>query len=167
MSEIDIDAFITELERLGVKLSTIRLADGTYRVNRWRTLDASAHAAQIEKLWASHIGDNKRVSDFSPIVCWREPPHPTVVIHKARNDFAVLSTAQDSRFAAHCCSIMESERPAPRVITNAGRLPSGWARRTGVSYPASRHAGRSVRPAARVTQVQCVRRGGSLVRTPF
>jgi hypothetical protein len=59
MSEFDIDAFITELERLGVKLSTIRLADGTYRVNRWRTLDASAHAAQIEKLWATHIGDNK------------------------------------------------------------------------------------------------------------
>jgi hypothetical protein len=59
MSEFDIDAFITELERLGVKLTTIRLPDGTYRVNRWRMPGASAHAEQIERLWATHIGDNK------------------------------------------------------------------------------------------------------------
>jgi hypothetical protein len=59
MPELDIDAFITELERLGVKLTTIRLPDGTYRVNRWRMLEASAHAEQIERLWATHIGDNK------------------------------------------------------------------------------------------------------------
>jgi hypothetical protein len=58
MSEFDFDAFIAELERLGVKLTTIRLADGTYRVNRWRMPGASAHAAQIEKLWATHVGDN-------------------------------------------------------------------------------------------------------------
>ena len=59
MSEFEFDAFIAELERLGVKLTTIRLADGTYRVNRWRMPGASAHAAQIERLWATHVGDNK------------------------------------------------------------------------------------------------------------
>jgi hypothetical protein len=59
MSEFDIDAFITELERLGVKLTTIRLPDGTYRVNRWRMPDAIMHAEQIERLWATHIGDSK------------------------------------------------------------------------------------------------------------
>ena len=59
MSEFDMDAFITELERLGVKLTTTRLADGTYRVNRWRTPEAIAHAQEIERLWATHIGDNK------------------------------------------------------------------------------------------------------------
>jgi hypothetical protein len=59
MSEFDIDAFITELERLGLRLTAMRLPDGTYRVNRWRTADAVAHAQQIEKLWAMHIGDNK------------------------------------------------------------------------------------------------------------
>jgi hypothetical protein len=42
-----------------VNLTTIRLPDGTYRVNRWRMLEASAHAEQIERLWATHIGDNK------------------------------------------------------------------------------------------------------------
>jgi hypothetical protein len=59
MSEFDIDAFITELERLGLKLTAMRLPDGTYRVNRWRTPGAIAHAEQIERLWAMHIGDNK------------------------------------------------------------------------------------------------------------
>jgi hypothetical protein len=59
MSEFDIDAFITDLERLGVKLTTIPLPDGTYRVNRWRILEASAHAEQIERLWATHLGDNQ------------------------------------------------------------------------------------------------------------
>jgi hypothetical protein len=59
MPEFDIDAFITELERLGVKLTTIRLPDGTYRVNRWRMPDAIVHTEQIERLWATHIGDSK------------------------------------------------------------------------------------------------------------
>jgi hypothetical protein len=40
MSEFDIDAFIIELDRLGVKLTMTRLADGTYRVNRWTTKTA-------------------------------------------------------------------------------------------------------------------------------
>jgi hypothetical protein len=59
MPEFDIDAFITELERLGLKLTATRLLDGTYRVNRWRMPDAITHAQQIEDLWAKHIGDGK------------------------------------------------------------------------------------------------------------
>jgi hypothetical protein len=59
MSEFDVEAFITELERLGLKLTAIRLPDGSYRVNRWRMLEAIEHTEQIEKLWATHIGDNK------------------------------------------------------------------------------------------------------------
>jgi hypothetical protein len=59
MSDFDVDAFITELERLGLKLTATRLPDGTYRVNRWRMPDAISHAQQIEDLWATHIGDDK------------------------------------------------------------------------------------------------------------
>ena len=59
MSEFDIDAFIIELDRLGVKLTMTRLADGTYRVNRWRTPEAIRNAEQVERLWATHIGDDK------------------------------------------------------------------------------------------------------------
>jgi hypothetical protein len=59
MPEFDIDAFITEVERLGLKLTATRLLDGTYRVNRWRMPDAVSNAQQIEDLWATHIGDDK------------------------------------------------------------------------------------------------------------
>jgi hypothetical protein len=59
MSEFDVDAFITEIEGLGLRLTAIRFADGTYRVSRWRMLEASEHAQQIEDLWASHIGESK------------------------------------------------------------------------------------------------------------
>ena len=59
MSEFDVDAFITELERLGLTLTAIRLPDGSYRVNRWRMLEAAEHTQQIEKLWVTHIGDDK------------------------------------------------------------------------------------------------------------
>jgi hypothetical protein len=59
MPEFDIDAFITEVERLGLKLTATRLLDGTYRVNRWRMPDAISNAQQIEDLWAKHIGDDK------------------------------------------------------------------------------------------------------------
>lgn len=59
MSEFEIDAFIDELERLGLRLTVMRLPDGTYRVNRWRTPEAIAHAHEIERLWATHIGDSK------------------------------------------------------------------------------------------------------------
>jgi hypothetical protein len=58
MPDFDVDAFITELERLGMKLTATQLPDGTYRVNRWRMPDASAHVQEIEHLWATHIGDN-------------------------------------------------------------------------------------------------------------
>jgi hypothetical protein len=58
MQEFDVDAFITELERLGLKLTATRLLDGTYRVNRWGMPDVT-HAQQIEDLWAKHIADDK------------------------------------------------------------------------------------------------------------
>jgi hypothetical protein len=41
-----------------VKLTMTRLADGTYRVNRWRTPEAIRNAEQVERLWATHIGDD-------------------------------------------------------------------------------------------------------------
>ena len=59
MPEFHVDAFIAELERLGLKLTATRLLDGTYRVNRWRMPDAITNAQQIEDLWATHIGDDK------------------------------------------------------------------------------------------------------------
>jgi hypothetical protein len=46
------------MERMGLKMTAVRLADGKYRVNRWRMPLATQHTQQIEELWASQIGDN-------------------------------------------------------------------------------------------------------------
>src|SRR3974390_99586 len=51
-----IEALVTEIERLGLRLSATRLADGKVRLNRWRTPDGVINAQQIEDLWASQIG---------------------------------------------------------------------------------------------------------------
>jgi hypothetical protein len=58
MSDFDVDAFITELERLGLKLTATRLLDGTIAstVGGCRML---SRTHSIEELWATHIGDDK------------------------------------------------------------------------------------------------------------
>jgi hypothetical protein len=47
------------MERMGLKMTAVRLADGKYRVNRWRLPLAGEHTQQIEELWASQVGDNQ------------------------------------------------------------------------------------------------------------
>ena len=40
MPEFDVEAFVAGLERMGVKLTCVPLADGKVRINRWRMLNA-------------------------------------------------------------------------------------------------------------------------------
>jgi hypothetical protein len=62
MPDFDVEAFVTELDRMGVKLTAIPLADGKLRVNRWRMLNATEHAREIEDLWSTQIGnDSERI----------------------------------------------------------------------------------------------------------
>lgn len=63
MPEFDVEAFVAQLERLGVKLTAVTLADGKLRVNRWRMMQAAEHAEQIRDLWASQIGDDQARMD--------------------------------------------------------------------------------------------------------
>jgi hypothetical protein len=63
MLEFDIEGFVTKMDRMGLKLTAVPLADGKYRLNRWRTMDAFAHTQQIQDLWASQIGDNQKRID--------------------------------------------------------------------------------------------------------
>jgi hypothetical protein len=58
MSDFDVEGFVANMERMGLKMTAVRLADGKYRVNRWRMPDAVEHIQQIEELWASQIGAN-------------------------------------------------------------------------------------------------------------
>jgi len=64
MQEFDVAAFVAKLDHMGLKLSTIPLADGKLRVNRWRTLKAAEHTQQIQDLWATHIGSNQERMDL-------------------------------------------------------------------------------------------------------
>jgi hypothetical protein len=62
MPDFDVEAFVTELDRMGVKLTAIPLADGKLRVSRWCMLTATEYAQQIENLWITQIGnDSERI----------------------------------------------------------------------------------------------------------
>jgi hypothetical protein len=58
MSEFDVEAFVAKLDGMGLKLTAVPLADGRYRLNRWRTMRAVEHRQQIQDLWASQVGEN-------------------------------------------------------------------------------------------------------------
>jgi hypothetical protein len=58
MSGFDVEAFVAKLDGMGLKLTAVPLADGRYRLNRWRTMQAVEHRQQIQDLWTSQIGEN-------------------------------------------------------------------------------------------------------------
>src|SRR6266849_2895677 len=63
MPDFDVEAFITKLDRMGMKLTAVPLADGKLRVNRWCMLNATEHAQQIEDLWTTQIGNYRERID--------------------------------------------------------------------------------------------------------
>ena len=54
-----VEAFVSDVERLGLRLSASPLADGKIRLNRWRMPDGVLNAQKIEDLWAVQIGDDQ------------------------------------------------------------------------------------------------------------
>ena len=63
MADFDVEAFITKLDRMGMKLTAVPLADGKLRVNRWCMLNAAEHAEQIQDLWTTQIGNDRERID--------------------------------------------------------------------------------------------------------
>ena len=59
MPDFDVESFVAELDRMGVKLTAIPLADGKLRVNRWCMMNATEHAQKIQDLWTTQIGDDQ------------------------------------------------------------------------------------------------------------
>jgi len=64
MPDFDVEAFITRLDRMGMKLTAVPLADGKLRVNRWCMLNATEHAKQIQDLWTAQIGNDRERIDI-------------------------------------------------------------------------------------------------------
>ena len=81
MPEFDVEAFVVNLERMGVKLTAVPLADGKTRINRWRMLHAVDHAKQIDNLWASQIGENQARIDL--LAAHLAAPHARVTTNGA------------------------------------------------------------------------------------
>jgi hypothetical protein len=77
MPEFDAEEFVAALDRMGVTLTAVPLAGGTYRVNRWRLPQAVEKSEQIEKLWNSQIGDNQTRIDQLASHLTRTQPRPT------------------------------------------------------------------------------------------
>ena len=63
MPDFDVEAFVARLDRMGLKLTSVPLADGKLRINRWRMLNAGEHTQQIHDLWAMQIGNNQERID--------------------------------------------------------------------------------------------------------
>ena len=63
MPDFDVEAFITQLDLMGMKLTAVPLADGKLRINRWRMLEACEHAQQIQDLWSTQIGNDQERID--------------------------------------------------------------------------------------------------------
>jgi hypothetical protein len=64
MPDFDMETFIAELDRLGMKLTALKLADGTFKVYRWRMDGATENAKQIEALWNSQVGEDQARIDL-------------------------------------------------------------------------------------------------------
>jgi hypothetical protein len=78
MPEFDAVAFVDKLERMGVKLTAIPLADGKLRINRWRMMHAAQNSQQIQDIWTSQIGENQARIDLLAAHLSRVAPSKSV-----------------------------------------------------------------------------------------
>jgi hypothetical protein len=64
MADFDVERIVAQLESWGLRLTAVRLADGTLRVNRWRMMQAIEHPRRIESLWTLYIGNDQARIDL-------------------------------------------------------------------------------------------------------
>jgi hypothetical protein len=75
MPDFDVEAFITNLDRMGMILTAVPLADGKLRVSRWCMLNAAEHAHEIDDLWTTQIGnDQERIDVLAAHLAKAVPP---------------------------------------------------------------------------------------------
>jgi hypothetical protein len=58
---VDIAWLIREFDGLGLKLTATPRLDGSFSLNKWRTISYWDNAARAESLWDEHIGDDQEV----------------------------------------------------------------------------------------------------------
>jgi hypothetical protein len=75
MLDFDVEAFIAELDGMGMRLTAAPLADGKFRVSRWCMMTANDHAEQIQDLWTRQIGDDQERIDVLAAHLARQTPN--------------------------------------------------------------------------------------------
>jgi len=78
MADFDVEAFISKLDGMGMKLTAIPLADGKFRVSRWCMMKANEHAQQIQDLWTRQIGDDQERIDVLAAHLAKMAPRDTI-----------------------------------------------------------------------------------------
>src|SRR5258705_253792 len=109
MPDFDVEAFIAKLDRMGMKLTAVALADGKLRVNRWCMLNAAEHAQQIRDLWTTQIGnDRERIDVLAAHWPTQRPGRPSTASARAHCK------------SVHCKSVRNRWR---RAILPLGHMP--------------------------------------------
>jgi hypothetical protein len=82
MGEFNVDDFVATMERLGLILAAVPLADGKVRLNRWRMPVATTNAREIENLWTTQLGDwPDRIEQVTAYVMQRTSEHSVAIAH--------------------------------------------------------------------------------------
>jgi hypothetical protein len=99
MADFDVEAFIRKLDGMGMKLTAIPLADGSYRVSRWCMMSANEHAQQIQDLWTGQIGDDQERIDVLAAHLAKALPPETIRISTGLPQVASQSIAASDEAA--------------------------------------------------------------------
>jgi len=119
MLDFDVEAFITKLDGMGMKLTAVPLANGKLRVNRWCMLNATEHAQQIQELWTAQIGDDQeRVDILAAHLATAAPREASTCISSGSwqigsQSAAVLDAATGPAAAADSCNAARSHCDEP------------------------------------------------------
>lgn len=118
----DVEDFITRLDGMGMMLSAVALADGRYRVNRWRTLAAAAHAGDIDALWQGQISNDQERLDM--LAARLANPPPDTAAAPVRQPPAQAEPADAGRVAPPRPGRRRSSRHKKRRATGGPPLSS-------------------------------------------
>lgn len=120
MPDFDVEDFVAKLDRMGMKLTAVPLADGTLRINRWRMLSACEHVQQIQDLWAAEIGNSQERIDI--LAAHLDEVAPRAVGYGASSDRT--RNGSQSRAAADA-ALARDTAPDPRktAASQSGATP--------------------------------------------
>ena len=87
MADFNVDDFVATIERLGLLLAAVPLADGKIRLSRWRMPEAVIHAQEIENLWTTQVENQPhRIEQIAAHVMQRTSERSVFATARKRSD---------------------------------------------------------------------------------